>query len=278
MQITAPDILSAYIRHYLILNCDYSCERRLRLFSDASMGMVFCLDQSSISMDRTPLLSPSFVYGQISQFKDLYLAHRTSFIVVVFQPDGLFKLLGIPAYSLKDQIIDAQDLFGQAGRKLTVQLINTNSVKEQLNILNSFFYTRSSNSQASDQHIISSATELISKHQQPVTVEKLVRHTGYSERHIERVFHEHIGLSPKKFAGIIQLHRFLKLLKNSADRHNMTGLAYEAGYFDQSHLIRSFRKNIGLTPSKYLKSNRLAINFMEFASPSATMSDLYNFP
>ena len=48
------------------------------------------------------------------------------------------------------------------------------------------------------------------------------------------------------------------------DHENMTMLSYEAGYSDQSHLIREFKNNIGLTPKQYLNTeNKMAVNFIE---------------
>ncbi|WP_228446764.1 helix-turn-helix domain-containing protein [Chryseobacterium sp. 3008163] len=105
----------------------------------------------------------------------------------------------------------------------------------------------------------------------------MVKHTGYSERHIERIFKECIGLNPKKFGNIVKLHFFLNLLKYKSSQSNITDLCYDAGYADQSHLIKEFKKYTGITPTQYLKNtNRLAINFMEIKSNEIPMSDLYN--
>lgn len=110
-----------------------------------------------------------------------------------------------------------------------------------------------------------------------VTIEQLVNYTGYTERHIERTFAQQVGMSPKKYVNIIQLHSFLKLLRNKPTEANLTSISYESGYFDQSHLIRMFKKYTGITPSQYLNStNRLAVNFMEFKDGPNQMSGLYN--
>lgn len=85
-------------------------------------------------------------------------------------------------------------------------------------------------------------------------------------------------MSPKKFVNIIQLHSFLKLLRNKPAEKDLTSICYEGGYFDQSHLIRAFKKYTGITPSEYLNNTtKLAINFMEFKDRPEPMSGLYNF-
>jgi AraC-like DNA-binding protein len=267
MQISPPDILSPFIKHYLFLESGANYVQKLRLFSDGNTGMVFCLNDSRISIDNSSNLPHSFLYGQISDFKDLYVINNATFIIVVFQPDGLYKLLGISANELKNNIISVHDVFGEKGALLHERLINISRLEFQIRTLNRFFYDQSIQHMHSNHHLLSTALNFISMGKGNVTIEELVRQTGYSERHIERIFSECIGVSPKQFGGIVKLHSFLKLLEVKSNETNITQLCYEAGYFDQSHLIRAFRKYTGITPTEYLNCpNRLAINFMEFNS------------
>ena len=115
--------------------------------------------------------------------------------------------------------------------------------------------------------LVQAALEFILKNRGVITINELVKYTGYSERHIERTFIECIGLNPKKFGNTVKLHSFLKLLRDKSREENITNFCYEAGYSDQSHLIKEFRKYTGITPMQYLKNtNKLAINFIELNS------------
>ena len=115
-----------------------------------------------------------------------------------------------------------------------------------------------------------------------VTVNKLVRYTGYTQRHIERKFTESIGINPKMFCNIVKLHSFLRYMKEKPGNNIITGLAYDAGYSDQSHLLKDFRKYTGMTPKEYLNhTTKLTVNFVEYHRSDIIlnwpMSDLYNF-
>jgi AraC-like DNA-binding protein len=143
--------------------------------------------------------------------------------------------------------------------------------------LNSFFHELAIKQTLSNQVLIQASLNFITAHKGAVTIQQLIKYTGYTERHIERAFNENIGIGPKKFGSIVKLHSFLKLLKNKPAEDNITGICFDAGYFDQSHLIREFRKYTGITPTKYLNdTSRLAINFMEFNPAANSMSGLYN--
>ena len=84
MQILLSEELLPFIKHYLFLESEGNSTKKLRLFSDGNMGMVFCLKNGFFSTDMSNQLLQSFVYGQISEFKDLYLTNEASFLMVVF--------------------------------------------------------------------------------------------------------------------------------------------------------------------------------------------------
>ena len=278
MQIFPPEVLSPYIKHYLFLESGGNQYKKLRLFSDGNTGMVFLLNQCRLSLHHSQHLPYSFLYGQISHFQDLALIEQASFIIIVFQPDGLYKLLGISAHALNDQIIDAQDIFGQSSIELYHSLLQVEQTSERVHALNTFFYKLAAQCKLSEQALLPTLLQHITQHNGVVTVGHLVHYSGYTERHIERVFAEQVGMSPKKFGNIVQFHRFLKLLRSKPAATSLTTICHESGYFDQSHLIRAFKKYTGITPSEYLnRTNRLAINFMELKDVPDQMSGLYNF-
>lgn len=60
---------------------------------------------------------------------------------------------------------------------------------------------------------------------------------------------QYIGITPNLFNKI---NRFQLSLKHIAKKEaSLTSIAYECGYFDQSHFIRDFKSFTGITPSAY---------------------------
>jgi AraC-like DNA-binding protein len=281
MQILPSKELLPFIKHYLFLESEGENVKKLRLFSDGNTGMVFSFNsrfiQNSPDNKRLDYLPNAFVYGQISAFKDLYLEKNATLIVIVFQPFGINRLLGISANEFKDKIIPVEEIFGKQGLFLQEQLYELVSFEDKLKTLNRFFLELSSKNQIANHAIIQPSIDFILKNKGEITIGQLVKHTGYTERHIERVFNENIGLNPKKFGNIVQLHFFLKQLKGISKPNNLVEICYEMGYSDQSHLIKTFKKYTGITPTQYLNNtSKLAVNFMEISSMKTPMSDLYN--
>ncbi len=279
MQVLPSIVLRPFIRHYLFLESKGSSGKLLRLFSDGNTGLVF--NSSNVLFTNNwnggPIaqLPASFVYGQITGFRDLYLSDETSMVIVVFQPSGINQLLDIPAVHLRDHVVTTRDLFGAPSLRLEEALSSQLPVAAKIDLLNAFFTEWLADKKVAKQVITASSVDFIVANRGNVSVGQLVKHIGYTERHVERSFNECIGISPRKFCNIVKLHFFLKLLNDKDSRQSLTSIAYEAGYADQSHLIKEFRKYTGLVPTDYLrKTQKLAVNFMQLAD--MPKSGLYN--
>lgn len=59
-----------------------------------------------------------------------------------------------------------------------------------------------------------------------------------------------VGITPKQFTKIIQFQCSLNQLTDD-DYLNLTDLAYEYGFADQSHFIRTFKHYTGKTPREF---------------------------
>lgn len=77
-------------------------------------------------------------------------------------------------------------------------------------------------------------------------------HYTLSERQLQVLFKNWVGLSPKKFSKIVRLSN-VRMTKSFDDKISLSSVCYEHGYSDQSHLIKDFKEIYGLTPLTYLR-------------------------
>lgn len=85
---------------------------------------------------------------------------------------------------------------------------------------------------------------------QPIHVRALARQLRTTERTIERRVQERVGLSPIMLKRVLRFRRAFQWL-DRAPRGDWTGIAANAGYFDQAHLIRDFRQFAGAPPGTF---------------------------
>ena len=88
-----------------------------------------------------------------------------------------------------------------------------------------------------------------------VTIEDLVDASTLGRRQLERRFRDVVGLSPRLFANVLRLRSVFDALEANPAA-GWTDAALAAGYFDQSHLIRDFRRFVGCTPAQFVASAR----------------------
>lgn len=109
----------------------------------------------------------------------------------------------------------------------------------------------------SDNHALESAEALVQdmarylrdNYQQPVRVRDVAAQVHLSERHTNRLFRQHMGLSIKAWLTRYRLEIAAQHLLN---RHmTVTEVAYASGYRDVRHFITRFRQHTGLTPTAF---------------------------
>ncbi|HEX4157740.1 MAG TPA: helix-turn-helix transcriptional regulator [Rhizomicrobium sp.] len=83
-----------------------------------------------------------------------------------------------------------------------------------------------------------------------VRVDDIRRELNLSPRHFIDLFHTAVGLTPGRYYRVRRFARILLAVAQNGPGH-MADLAAEAGYSDQSHLIREFREHAGMTPTQY---------------------------
>lgn len=82
-----------------------------------------------------------------------------------------------------------------------------------------------------------------------LTVERLAEVAGLGPRALQRLFREHVGVSPK---WVIRRHRLQEAaLRLEQGTVSLAELAAELGYSDQAHLTRDFRAAVGKSPRKF---------------------------
>lgn len=267
MQILPSLPLRPYIKHYLFIDKDSEKHTSLRIFADGNTGIVFCMN--SLLQDSNGIIPASFLYGQLTDYKTLYASRgRLTLAIVVFRPYGIASLFKIPATALRDELIDYSQLIGTAASSLHEELHSAKSPRQAASTLDTYFCSLACQSKANVHTVVSAATEWILSHRGQFSAKGLSDYVGCKQRSLERAFNEVVGLSPKRLGGIIRLHYFLGKSRTTKD---FTPVVYDAGYFDQAHFIREFKKFTGITPGAYHKNDSLAVNVVTLSDENVQL-------
>lgn len=83
----------------------------------------------------------------------------------------------------------------------------------------------------------------------PDGIDALAKRLGVGRRKLERHFRDDLDITPSRAGLRLRLDHARRLLQSSGD--SVTRVAHAAGFCDASHLIRSFRAELGVTPAEY---------------------------
>ena len=96
------------------------------------------------------------------------------------------------------------------------------------------------------------------------TLKEIQLEMNLSERTLERIIKQSVGLSPKIFSRIMRFQDGLNCLRQT-NFENFTELAYQYDYFDQSHYNREFKEFTGTNPRNFiLNSKEYLANFPQW--------------
>jgi AraC-like DNA-binding protein len=123
------------------------------------------------------------------------------------------------------------------------------------------------------QKVLKFCIEQLIQHRGNVSLEILIKKTGYSERYLQQLFTDFRGIHFSYFSRIVRFQHTLNLVEKN-NFNSLTELAYHSGFFDQSHLIREFKHFTLLTPKNYISSSP---KFYKNLSNPLFYASLYNF-
>jgi len=167
-------------------------------------------------------------------------------IRVDFLPGGMYRMLGIPMHELFDDGFDALDFFGAKMRSINEQLQHLSNLEEGQNIVEKFLLKEVSSLRG----ILpfDSALRILLKNNGNMSIEKTARFSCLSLKQFERKCYERIGMTPKLYARILKFSKAYRL-HEACPQLTWTQIAYDAGYYDQMHMIRDFKAFAGVNPS-----------------------------
>ncbi|MGH3735900.1 MAG: helix-turn-helix domain-containing protein [Micromonosporaceae bacterium] len=163
---------------------------------------------------------------------------------VTFHPAGARPFFDLPARDAYGSLVDLDALWGRTGATLRERLLEAPGPAARLRALQAALLSRFSEP---PQPLVRHAVAGL---ESGASVTEVCERTGLTAKRLGRLCAVHLGLSPKRFAGV---RRFQRLLDAAAVAHDAdwARLAADAGYYDQPHMIHDFARYADMTPTAY---------------------------
>jgi AraC-like DNA-binding protein len=174
-----------------------------------------------------------------------------SMFFVKFKPTAYYRMFGKPMNEFADQATALDSLPGANWFELHERLSSTNDPQMMVHLVEgALLKIIAKNNPVTGP--FEAMVDRIYACNGDVNLNWLANQCNISNRQLERKFKALIGVSPKQFINKIKFHYTLQL-KFASPSTNWTELSYDAGYFDQAHMVRSIKKYSGFSPSGFIK-------------------------
>ena len=258
------DILKPYIRHYYIFESDSGIEFEDTVFPSGDMEVIFNLGEGTWEslvdnkFNKTPKIE---LWGQITKPLAIRSKGRHTMLGIKFFTHSASYFFNDTIGIFNDQISDLGDIIGSPAKALHTQLLETKDQQRRIDIIESFMLKQLIANEKKSYRIDKVANILSSIRKNPSenNLGYIASRHGITSRYLHKLIYQHTGLSPISFTKINRFQFSLKLI--AKNDQPFTSIAYDCGYFDQSHFIKDFKSFTGVTPSAYL-ANVSPVNLM----------------
>lgn len=242
-------LLAPYIKHYWLLKTVGDSTTLARTVPTGMMNLIFHRGERLLSVHENVLHPRAFLSGQDRTFADLRYDGQVNMISIVFRPIGVRAFFSLPINKIAGLRLTAGDMEDKDLLNLENALTSTESDKLCILLIEQFLLKRLTRLAEYNLKRIETTIHLINSGETDIT--QLADAACLGKKQFNRIFSEYIGTNPKEFSRIIRFQRALDILENDG-QISLTALAYQCGYFDQSHMIKEFKTFSGYTPSEFL--------------------------
>jgi AraC-like DNA-binding protein len=188
------------------------------------------------------------LHGQSPQFQRFVTRGSFGIFGAYLYPFAVPALFALPASAVTGLEVGLPDLLGPEGERLSECMLSAPDAAGRVRLLSGFLAARLGRGRPEPPGVFTAIRHII-RERGGLDVEALAERHCLSRRQFERQFREAAGLSPRRFARII---RFQEAVRHFGSRGlSLTGLAYQCGYYDQSHFIHDFKAFSGHHPRQF---------------------------
>jgi AraC-like DNA-binding protein len=193
--------------------------------------------------------------GQISRPLVLRPGAKAGVIGVRFQSAGARALLGMTMMENTDVRLDLTSVWGRDSEHLLDEVHSAGDAFSRVRVVEKFLMQRLSQSRIAPDAAIAHCVALLRTASTQLTIDDLATQSGLSSRQLERRFLHEVGIPPRLLASIFRFRRLFDAVEQEESAPGRwAGAAFTAGYFDQAHMIRDFKRFAGQPPQAFYRS------------------------
>ena len=264
MQFSPSDVLRPYVKNYTLISIDKDLTDEV-FYPSGYIDLVINVSEGNAITfidGRRRKLPGVEVLGHLTLPSRLTVTKGTSVLIARIYPFASSLFFTDSMSEFTNYATDAYGIFSKEINHFYYSLMEAGSLEQKIAVLDRFLVGKLIKNEK--QHRKSKLIGQVCKHIYSMgdTYNSKTLSSGYglSERYLEKLFVNMVGISPRALFSVHRFNKSLDLVLSSARK--LTSIAYDCGYHDQSHFIKEFTKFTGITP--FEARSTLSTNGEEF--------------
>jgi AraC-like DNA-binding protein len=250
MLFSPSDILQPYVKSYTVITIDRDLTDEVFYPSGYVDLMVNISEGSAITnIDGRARKMPGVeLLGHLTLPSRLTVSKGTSVLIARIYPYASSLFFPNPMSEFTNYATDAYGIFSREINDFHYSVMEAASLPEKVKALDRWLTAQlvQSEKRYKKAVLMGQVCRQICTNSDGFNSASLSGNSGLSERYIQRLFLDMVGITPSAFFSVYRFNKSLRLVLSSPQQ--LTAIAYDCGYFDQAHFIREFRKFTGITP------------------------------
>jgi len=243
--------INSFIKEIIFLENEDNLEVTLPFYADGYPGIMYSETINPVCLlPENKDLPEFFLYGQTIEPIQLKITGPYKIIVYQLYPFATRLLINENPKELNDKCYDLHQL-KDINTEQTIEKLKNQNTEKRVQIISDYILELVKNSSINPDNVIKLAVSTLINSKGVIPINQLREQLFITERTFERRFAKEIGVTPKQFAKIIQFSFSLNQIQES-DYTKLTNIAFDNGFTDQSHFIKTFKKYTGATPKELL--------------------------
>ena len=201
----------------------------------------------------------AYMCRTIDEIRKLEIEPDEYYVLIRFLPGVGYSLIKDPLDSINEIALSAETAIS-GGEQIVSILERETHLIERIRLISKVIRVQLINEP--DKYLVRYCTERLFRTHGNIRVEKLAEETGFTARHIGKMFEKCVGVSPKLFSQIMRQQLSMTKIVEGSDKL-LVDIAVDSGFFDHAHMNRMYKKLMHCSSGQFRKSRFSDINFDE---------------
>lgn len=255
-EISPDNRLEQYVKCYYIYESDADVALEDIVLPSGCVEIIFNLGSGKWQTDAgegfvsTPAIE---LWGQIIRPLPVRSIGKNTMLGIRFFPHAAACFLNDKLDLFNNQVVDLGEVSGNEVRVLYSKLLETTIWTKRIGLVEAYLLQKLLlfKGRFNKIALVGDVMNEIRDADFFDNIANVADRYGITSRYLQKLFLQYTGLTPKLYGKINRFQHSLRLVTKK-EASSLTSIAYDCGYFDQSHFIKEFKSFTGSTPSGYI--------------------------